>query len=123
MLQRLPEGKIVRFGQEEFNFSRASTGLELMRGLSGVDSLEPYDGMLFDFGCQFDIHMWAKNLLFPVDVAFLDEDGTVLQFGHLNPNTETSFTLKATAPGRYALEVPVGFFEDNNIQIGDKLAL
>ena len=119
----LPEGKIVRFGEKEFNFSLASDGLTLMQGLGGVASLEPYDGMLFDFGCQFNIHMWAKNLIFPIDIAFLDEDGTVLQFGRLDPNTERSFTLKANAPGRYALEVPVGFFTENNIQLGDTLEL
>jgi len=122
-MPELPEGKIVRFGDKEFNFTLASNGLELMRGLAGVTSLEPYDGMLFDFGCQFDIHMWAKNLLFPIDVAFLDEDGTVLQFGRLDPNGEQSFTLKARVPGRYALEVPVGFFEDKGIQLGSRLEL
>jgi len=122
-MPELPAGKLVKFGEKEFNFSLADSALELMRGLGGVTSLEQYDGMLFDFGCQFDIHMWAKNLLFPIDVAFVDADGTVLQFGHLNPDAEQSFTLKADAPGRYALEVPVGFFEEHNIQIGDKLEL
>lgn len=122
-MPELPEGKIVRFGEKEFNFSLASNGLTLMRGLGGVASLEPYDGMLFDFGCQFEIHMWAKNLVFPVDVAFLDEKGTVFQFGHLDPNTERSFTLKAITPGRYALEVPVGFFEEQGIIINSKLEL
>ncbi len=122
-MPELPAGKIVKFGDKEFNFSLASNGLQLMRGLGGVTSLEPYDGMLFDFGCQYDIHMWAKNLLFPIDVAFLDEDGVVLQFGHLDPNTERSFTLKANVPGNYALEVPVDFFKNNDIKIGDKLEL
>lgn len=119
----LPEGKIVRFKEKEFNFSLASNGLTLMKGLGGVVSLGPYHGMLFDFGCQFDIYMWAKNLCFPVDVAFLDEEGTVLQFGHLDPNTERSFTLKANIPSRYALEVPVGFFEKQGITIDTKLEL
>ncbi len=122
-MPELPEGKIVRFGKKEFTFSLASTGLELMRGLGGVTSLEPFDGMLFDFGCQYDIHMWAKNLFFPIDVAFLDENGVVLQFGRLDPKAERSFTLKAIAPGRYALEVPVGFFEENDIKIGDTFQL
>jgi uncharacterized membrane protein (UPF0127 family) len=122
-MTELPEGKIVRFEEKEFNFSVADNGLSLMRGLGGVTSLEPYDGMLFDFGQDFDIHMWAKNLTFPVDVAFIDVEGVVFQFGRLSPDSEQSFTLKADVPGRYALEVSVGFFEDNGIQIGSKLEL
>jgi uncharacterized membrane protein (UPF0127 family) len=122
-MQQLPEGRTVRFGQAEFNFAVAETGVELMRGLGGVTSLTPYDGMLFDFGRRFGIHLWAKNLFFPIDVAFLDEDGTVLEFGSLDPDTESSFTLKASVLSRYALEVAVGFFEANNIQLGDKLEL
>lgn len=118
-----PEGRTVRFGKKEFMFSVATTGRQLMKGLGGVDSLDPFDGMLFDFGTSFNIHMWAKGLTFPIDVAFLDQDGTVLQFGHLDPNMELSFTLISDFPGRYALEVPVGFFETHQITIGTKFDL
>jgi len=122
-MRKLPEGRTVRFGQTEFNFAVAETGVELMRGLSEVTSLESYEGMLFDFGGPFGIHLWAKGLHFPIDVAFLDEDGVVLEFGSLDPDMESSFTLKASVLSRYALEVPVGFFEANNIRIGDKFEL
>ncbi len=71
-MSELPEGRVVRFGEKEFTFSVATTGVELMKGLGGVDSLDPFDGMLFDFGTRFDMHMWAKGLTFPIDLAFLD---------------------------------------------------
>jgi uncharacterized membrane protein (UPF0127 family) len=119
----LPEGITVKFNEEEFNFSFASSGIELIKGLSHVEDLGSYHGMLFDFGCDYDIHMWAKDLLFPIDVAFLSADGTVLQFGNLNPNIERSFTLRASTPARYALEVPERFFERHNIKIGDRLQI
>lgn len=122
-MPELPEGRTVRFGDTEFTFSVATTGVELMKGLGGVTSLDPYDGMLFDFGTNFSMHMWAKGLTFPIDVAFLDEDGTVTQFGRLDPGSELSFTLASDIPGRYALEVPVGFFETHDITVGSKFDL
>jgi len=122
-MPELPKGKMVRFQDKEFLFSVAETGLELMKGLGGLDSLTPYDGMLFDFGTNFEIHMWAKGLTFPIEVAFLDEEGRVSQLGKLDPDSEISFSLASSAPRRYALEVPVGFFQAHNITIGSKFDL
>jgi len=51
-MPELPEGKQYTLGDKEFNFSLCTTAVELMRGLGGVASLEPFDGMLFDFGCS-----------------------------------------------------------------------
>lgn len=122
-MRELPEGKTIICGEKQFLFSIASTGSELMKGLGGIDNLGSFDGMLFDFGTNFNIYMWAKGLTFPIDVAFLNENGAVVQFGHLDPDMELSFTLRANTPSRYALEVPVGFFENNNIIINSKFDL
>ncbi len=125
-MSELPEGKLVLINEKEFNFSLASSGLELMKGLGGITSIEPYDGMLFDFGQEFSMHMWAKNLKFPIDLAFLDSDGKVMEIGHLALDTESSFTpytLRAAKPGRYALEAPAGFFDENNIVVGTVVTL
>ena len=119
----LPQGKIIQFKDKEFNVSVADNGITLMRGLSGAESLEPYDGMLFDFGMNFRMNMWAKNLKFPLGVAFLSEEGVVMGLGRLDPEDESSFTLEAEEPGRYALEAPIGFFVQNDIKIGDKFDL
>ncbi len=122
-MSELPEGKTVLINEKEFNFSLAISGLELMRGLGGVTSIEPYDGMLFDFGQDFPIHMWAKSLKFSIEVAFLDSEGKVMQIGKLDPDAESSFALKASSPGRYALEVPVGFFDENEVVVGTIITL
>jgi len=122
-MRDLPGGRKVFINEKEFNFSLANNGLALMRGLGGVTSMDPYDGMLFDFGQDFPIHMWAKNLKFPIEVAFLDSNGVVTQIGKLDPNTETSFALKSESWNRYALEVPVGFFNANNITIDTQIVL
>lgn len=120
-MPELPEGRGITIGEEEFNFSVAETGQELTAGLRGVTSLEPYDGMLFDFGCDFHPIMTPKGLLFPVEVAFIDSEGTIKEIQQLDP--ANGFTRAAAVTVRYALEVPVGFFETHNIQIGDLVNL
>lgn len=121
----LPEGKTVTIGDKEFNFSLAETGMELMTGLKGVTSLEPYDGMLFDFGPyipeDFDLTMTPKGLVFSIEVAFISEDGVIQEFKVLDP--VNGLTQSASKRARYALEVPIGFFVDNNIHVGDTINL
>jgi len=120
-MSELPEGKVFTIGDKEFNFSFAETGLELTTGLRGVTSLEPYDGMLFDFGQDFYPIMTPRGLVFPVEVAFISEDGIIREMKLLDP--ATGFTQAASIQVRYALEVTVGFFDTNNIQIGDLISL
>lgn len=122
-MSELPKGRTVIFGNQEFSFSLASTGLELMRGLGGVTSLDPYDGMLFDFGHNFHVQMCPRGLKFDIEVAFLTSEGEVVQFGSISADDDPSFFIEANMPVRYVLEVPVGFFEEHNISIGDTFTL
>ncbi len=129
----LPEGRVVKFvkananndsGQElkEYNFSQALSALELMTGLKGVTSLEPYNGMLFDFGCKFRPTMTPKGLKFPIDLAFVTDTFEIAEFCRLDPELGWVESSKRSDI-RYVLEVPVGFFEENNIELNDTIVL
>lgn len=118
-MNALPIGRNFTINDKEFCFSVATTGLELMAGLRGVTSLGEYDGMFFDFGQDFDIIMTPRGLKFAVDVAFIASDGCIKEIKRLDPDLD--FTQAATDKVRYALEVPCGFFEQNDIKIGDEL--
>lgn len=119
-MPELPAGKKFHLGDKEFYFSLGTTAKELMRGLSGVASLEPFDGMVFDFGCKFSPIMTPKGLLFPVDVAFVTDYGEIVEIHKLDP--EYGFTQGTTRTDiQYALEVPVGFFDLHGVTVGDFL--
>lgn len=119
----LPDGKTVIINEKEFSFSVASTGLELMRGLSGVTDLTPHHGMLFDFGCDFKAIMHPRGLKLDIEVAFITSEGEIVEIGSLLQDMYPNFLLYAPVPVRYVLEVPVGFFEQNNLKVGDKINL
>jgi len=118
-MNAFPEGKAYNINGQVFNFSVATRTLDLVRGLSGVASLDPYDGMLFDFGYEMSVAMTPRGLKFPVQVAFISEWGEIKQIETLDPifgSIQQSYELV-----RYALEVPVGFFERNGLSVGDTI--
>jgi len=117
----LPIGNTYRIGEKEFSFSLAESPLELMTGLKGVslEGLAPYDGMLFDFGTSELIIMTPRGCVMSLELAFLNEDGVITEITKLDP--WLGYTQAASSKVRYALEVPIGFFETHNIQVGDIL--
>jgi uncharacterized membrane protein (UPF0127 family) len=116
-----PEGKQFTIKDKTFHFSVASRMMDLLRGLSGVTSLGEYDGMLFDFGHETSIVMTPRGLKFPIEVAFISEDGEIKEITSLDPLI--GFTQASTEEVRFALEVPVGFFDRNGIVVGDVVTL
>lgn len=118
-MNAFPEGKTYNINGQVFSFSVATRTLDLIRGLSGVASLDPYDGMLFDFGYEMSVAMTPRGLKFPVEVAFISESGEIKQIETLDPifgTIQQSYELV-----RYALEVPVGFFERTGLSVGDTI--
>jgi uncharacterized membrane protein (UPF0127 family) len=118
-MTELPEGKTIVINDRTYEVSLAETGMELMTGLKGVASLEPYDAMLFDFGTTMEVIMTPKGCLMPLNVAFISGAGRVEEIKTLDPNS--GFTQASSMRVRYALEAPVGFFEQNGISVGDIL--
>jgi uncharacterized membrane protein (UPF0127 family) len=89
------------------------------RGLMFRKSLAPNAGMVFVFD-DASLHcMWMKNTLIPLSVAFLDDNGTIINIENMAPQTED--THCATRPARYALEMDRGWFAARGIKPGTKL--
>ena len=89
------------------------------RGLMFRKSLAPNAGMVFVFD-EASLHcMWMKNTYIPLSVAFLDEQGTIINIEDMAPQTED--THCARRPARYALEMDRGRFAARGIKPGTKL--
>lgn len=100
----------------------ATTIQELTAGLSGVASIPPNTGMLFDVGVEQVITVNAQLMLFPIDVIFISKDRVVTEVAY---NLVPGDSGTAGLPARYFLEVNAGEavgVEDGdlaNIQITD----
>lgn len=87
---------------------------ELMaKGLSGRDSMPENHGMLFSWRDSAVRCMWAKDMKFDLDVAFLDEKGRMVGLDSMKAGTTTPHC--SSVPARFVLEVNKGYFE----KIGD----
>jgi uncharacterized membrane protein (UPF0127 family) len=77
------------------------------------------DGMLFvndDAGVRC---FWMRNTLIPLSIAFLAEDGTIVNIADMAPRSDASHC--SAKPVRYALEVPLGWFAKRGFKAGLKL--
>ena len=85
------------------------------RGLLGRADLTAGEGLLLT-PCR-SIHMFGMR--FPLDVAFLDRDGTVVEtYADLAPGKHTRWHRAA----RHALELPAGTLAATRTGRGDRLA-
>ena len=60
-----------------------------------------------------------KNTLIPLDVAFINEEGVVVNIKELHPLR--TMPVSSDCDALYAIEVNRGWFEKNNVRIGDKV--
>ncbi len=88
-------------------------------GLMNRKSMAQQRGMLFVFP-QANTHcMWMRNTLLPLSVAFLDEDGAIINIEDMQPQTENNHC--ARRPARYALEMNLGWFAQRGLKPGARL--
>jgi uncharacterized membrane protein (UPF0127 family) len=76
-------------------------------------------GMLFVFDQPGRQCFWMKNTLLPLSIAFLKDDGEVVDIADMQPHS-LQFTCSA-APVRAALEMNQGWFAKRGIKPGSRL--
>ena len=74
-------------------------------------------GMLFVFDRDQILSFWMKNTPHPLSIAYIDSRGKIRNIYDMTPFSLTP--IKSTSSVRYALEVPQGWFEKENINVGD----
>jgi uncharacterized protein len=94
----------------------AADGANRMQGLMFRKYLAANQGMLFVFP-QAERHcMWMRNTMLPLSVAFLDDEGRILNVEDMQPQTENSHC--AAGPARFALEMNLGWFSGKGLKPG-----
>ena len=76
-------------------------------------------GMLFVYP-QPGIHcFWMRNTLLPLSIAFIADDGTIVNLAEMDAQSEQSHC--SARPVRYALEMNRGWFAKRGIKAGSRL--
>jgi uncharacterized membrane protein (UPF0127 family) len=88
-------------------------------GLMFRQKMAASHGMLFVFGTPAGQCMWMKNTLLPLSVAFIDEQGVIVNIEDMSPQTENSHC--SARPVTHALEMNQGWFAGKGIAPGTRI--
>ena len=97
----------------------ADTDASRARGLMFRESLEPNHGMLFVFDRAEANCMWMRNTLLPLSVAFIADDGSIVNIEEMKARTDD--THCSARPVRYALEMAGGWFKARGLKPGSRI--
>ncbi|PFG08695.1 hypothetical protein ATI45_0998 [Marinobacter sp. LV10MA510-1] len=96
-------------------------------GLMGRETLEERSGMLFNYGSlqPAENSFWMRNTLIALDIAYVNEQGTIMAINRMEPcESVAAFncpTYPAGAEFVQAVEMNAGFFSRYQLTLGDRL--
>lgn len=84
-------------------------------GLMMRNKMAQNQGMLFVFERAEPHCFWMRNTLLPLSIAFIDDNGVIVNIADMKPQSDDSHCSKK--PIRYALEMNQGWFAAKGIKV------
>ena len=103
-------------GMHKIKAEVAASDPERQQGLMFREKMDTNTGMVFVFDRPEKQCMWMKNTPLPLSVAFIDEQGKIVNIEDMQPQKLDSHC--STAAVKYALEMNVGWFKQRNMKPG-----
>ena len=101
------------------NIEVASNPNDRRKGLMFRNFLPEDHGMFFVWEYRKRQCMWMRNTYIPLNVAYIDTKGKILEIYEMLPLSEDSICSKKRV--KYALEVNLDWFKRNNVKVGDQI--
>ena len=117
--QRLPT-VTLRAGMHNIVAMVARTPEQRAVGLMHRREMATHEGMLFVFEQPSVQCFWMKNTLLPLSIAFIADDGSIVNLADMQPQSLDSHC--SAKPVRYALEMNQGWFARRAVGPGFRLA-
>jgi len=124
-------GAVAQDGPQKLPSIKLSTGMHVLQvevaqsseehsiGLMFRKTMPTNDGMLFIFERPTQQCFWMKNTLLPLSVAFIADDGAIVNIEDMKPQTLDSHC--STKPVRFVLEMNDGWFAKRGVKPGSKI--
>lgn len=115
-------------GGKTYKLILAKTDIEKQKGLSGRSSLPSDSGMLFVFENKDTHAFWMRDMKFPIDIIWIDENKVVdfvenVPAPAANQDPTTLPIYKPAAAANYVLEVNAHEITKQKIKKGDTVTL
>ncbi len=115
-----PTAPTILVGAKPLRVEIVQNDEERMRGLMDREQLAEDQGMLFVFEEARVQSFWMRNTFIPLDIAFIDANGKIIDIQQMEPLDETK-SYRSPGPVPYVLEVNAGWFERNGIKVGERV--
>ena len=109
----------ITAGMHRIEAQVAASPQERQTGLMHRKEMPAHEGMLFVFEQPATQCFWMKNTLLPLSIAFLADDGSIVNIDEMQPQTLDSHCSKK--PVRFVLEMNKGWFDKRAIKPGAKI--
>ncbi len=116
----------VKINNRTFNVEVMDTPEKQQQGLSGKESLPQNQGMLFVFDDKAYHYFWMKNMKFPIDIIFIEDDkivSIVKNAPPAKPEEENPPLYKSGGPINRVLEINSGLTDKYKFKAGDKVEI
>jgi uncharacterized protein len=107
-------------GMHNIKAQVAVTPEQRYTGLMFRREMPTHEGMLFVFEQPAPQCFWMRNTLLPLSIAFLADDGTVVNIADMKPQSDDSHC--SSKPVRFALEMNQGWFVKRGVKPGTQIA-
>lgn len=104
-----------------YNILLANTEALRKKGLGGRTAIAENEVMLFVFKESAEHFFWMKDMLFPIDIVWLDSDKKII---HIENNVSPDSYPKSFGPqadSRYVLEFKEGTALKENLKVGSRV--
>ncbi|MBX9742602.1 MAG: DUF192 domain-containing protein [Chthoniobacterales bacterium] len=113
-----PTCTTLTIGKNRLDVRLATDPTSRETGLMKESSLGPNEGMLFVFPFPQRVSFWMKDTPLPLSIAYLSQQGHILEIHDLEPFNQHSILSNSTAI-LYTIEMPRGWFEEHEVLPGD----
>lgn len=109
---------VVSIGETTVNVTVANTEKTRLLGLSGRQEMASDEGMLFVFDSEAVHCFWMKDMLFSIDIIWLDSKKRIIHTEKdVRPDTYPRIFCPRE-PARFVLEIHGGLVREHDIKIG-----
>ena len=110
---------------EVLDIEISADALSRTRGLSNRESLCENCGMVFIFGKESKYTFWMKDMNFPLDILYIQDDEIVEIFKDVQvlDNADEFTEIYPDVNADKVLELNAGWCEAYDVQVGDKIEL
>lgn len=114
----------VTINDQTYKVTVVDTDATRQQGLSGKKSLKENEGMLFVFQQKGKYPFWMKDMNFPIDIIFINDDTITDITKNAEPNDSADRPQYAPSQDiNYVLEVNAGETDKKNVKVGDKVTI